>query len=404
MTLPNEIQDREVQKFIETDTGFVAVRTQGSNSPGVSTANTTTTILTAASTYTGTWTDVSSYVSVVTAVLSDQAGTLYMEFSNTGVGNADSTLTYAVAANINDVHRLTVTRQYYRTRFLNGAVNQTSFEITTMFGQHTALSAPLNLTLGQDADSTATRVIEAEQDIAEGKRAGYSFVHEFGHNTVIDTATVPEDVWAGGGVYTGFPTGAAELVTVASSNVNDTSAGSGARTVLISGLDATGNFQSETVILAGTGLVDSANTYFRVSKLAVITSGSSNQAFNAGILSVAHKTTTANIFVKVPIGQNESRVGAYTIPLGFTGYLKALTVHVNPKTSSNIEGVIWLRANGESPRLERPFAANENNMHVDKPYGGIKMLALTDFAIRITTASSNTTAVTAIFDLMLVKD
>ena len=51
------------------------------------------------------------------------------------------------------------------------------------------------------------------------------------------------------------------VVSMASTNANDTSAGTGLRTVLLSGLDSNGNAQTETISLNGTTAVASVNTY-----------------------------------------------------------------------------------------------------------------------------------------------
>ena len=319
-------------------------------------ANTTTTALSGAATYTGGWTDVSAYTYVTVAALADVAGTLYMEFSNDATqANADSTLTYDVAAGINEV-------------------------------------------------ALAVRSIEAIQDIAEGKRAGYSIVNKFGRNQDVDSGSVPEDIWEGGSAYTGFPTGSAELVTAVSGDANDTSDGSGARTIMIYGLDANGADQNETITLNGTSLVDSANTYTRVNRVVVLTSGSSNQAFNAGIISIAHKTTTANIFASVPVGANQSQIAAYTIPAGKTGYLKNLHVEIKRSNSANVDGALWIRNNGASPTLKRIFSVSQTSALKDDIVGGLPLPALTDIAVRVTAASTTNIGVTANFDIILVDD
>ena len=75
----------------------------------VSTVNSTTATLAAGATFTGTGDDVSIYPSVVVALKTDQAGTLYIEFSPDNT-NWDSSLSFSVAAAVNEVHRLSVTR------------------------------------------------------------------------------------------------------------------------------------------------------------------------------------------------------------------------------------------------------------------------------------------------------
>lgn len=373
--------------------------------PRICPANSTTEVLGSSESFTGPWIDVQHLVTVTTSVKADVVGTLYMEFTNDSTqSSADSTLTYDVAANINDVHTLKRTRRYYRTRYLNGSSAQSSFEITTMYETSGILTAPKNLTLGQDADAMAVRGSDSEQEIAEGLRGGYTLEQRFGRNSDIDTGSVPEDVWNGGGVYTGFPVSDVETLDIFSSSADDTSGGDGARTLYIEGLDGSGNFQTEIVTLNGTTPVTTSNTWFRMTRSIVLTSGSSNQAFNAGTITARHTTTTANVFSVMPVGTNRSNIAMYTIPAGKTGYLRQLQVGVSKANTANLTGVLWIRESGSTPQLIRDFSASNTSEHVDTPYGGIRLPALTDIAVRITTVSTNNTNVSARYDIILVDN
>lgn len=129
-----------------------------------STNNSTAIALLAAATYTGTGEDVSGYGSVVVACKSDVAGTLYMEFSPDNT-NWDSSLSFVVAAGVNEVHRLSVTRQYFRIRYTNGAVNQAYFRLQTTLSNAPPLTSALNSQVSSDADSLVTRsVLMGETD------------------------------------------------------------------------------------------------------------------------------------------------------------------------------------------------------------------------------------------------
>jgi len=370
--------------------------------PRISDLNSSSAILANGETWTGTWEPVYYFPSVGVAVKTDQSGVLQMQFSPDGI-NQDSTLSYDVAADSNDVHRLTVTRGFYRASFTNDSgLDQTYFRLQSLYGAMTALTSTFNSTIQGDADTTVVRAIPAELDIARGKFQGISIVNKFGRNTDIGSATVPEDVWDGGGVYTGFPAGAAELVTLVSSSTDDTaSAGSGARTCQIFGLDASGNEQTETINLNGQTKVDSANTYTRVNRVLVLTAGSAT-AFNAGTLTCQHKTTTANIFAVVPIGVNQSQVAAFTIPAGKTGYINQITVSVKRSNNAVIDYALWVRNSGAAPRLIRIGSDSQTSSAIDRIFGGIPLPALTDVTSRVTSSSANGVEVTAAFDLILV--
>jgi len=120
--------------------------------------NSTSDVLANGATFTGEWVDVSEYGSVVTAAKTDQAGTLYMQFSPDGV-NADSSLSFTVVANVNEVHRLTVTRKWFRVVFTNTGSLQTFFRMQSLAGQQPILTSALNSTVQSDADAVLTRGI-----------------------------------------------------------------------------------------------------------------------------------------------------------------------------------------------------------------------------------------------------
>lgn len=125
----------------------------------VDNSNSTTTPLLNGGTFTGTATDVSSYPSVVVACKTDQSGILNIQFSTNGT-NWDSSLLYNVAADTNEVHRISVTRKYFRVSFTNDSgSNQTYFRLQSLKGSQFPLTSALNSTVQTDADSIVTRSV-----------------------------------------------------------------------------------------------------------------------------------------------------------------------------------------------------------------------------------------------------
>lgn len=153
---------------------------------------------------------------------------------------------------------------------------------------------------------------------------------------------MPEDLCGTSGAHAGFAT-SAEVVTVVSSSANDASAGTGARTVKITGLNSSWEEQSETITLNGTTSVDSTNTYLRVYGFEVLTAGSGG--VTAGAITIAQKVTTANIFLVIAAGLNKEYSSQYTIPKGKTGYVVQVWGKVRKGTSSTVDGFVLYRTN-----------------------------------------------------------
>lgn len=360
--------------------------------------NSTSTPLNSGNTFTGTATDALQYPSVVVACYTDQAGSLYVDFSVDGT-NWDSTLTYQVAATTNEVHRIVVTRRYFRVRFTNSsASNQTYLRLQSILGSHDILNSALNSTIPQDADSITTRTISDEIAISSGYFEGYSIVNKFGRNTDIDTATVPEDLWNGGGVYAGFPTGSPEEIQVFSSSASDT----GTLTFTYLATSTSTAYQTASVTLNGTTQVNTGITAFRVHTAQYSTGAATT--FNVGEITIRHRTTTANVFIVMPIGTSQNYSAGYRIPSGYTGKVTRLFCRVYHNTSGSVNGAIWVRTNGASPILRRPFSASDSQEFEERPYGGLTIAENSDITIRITSASANNLSVIGGYDITLIKN
>jgi hypothetical protein len=141
-----------------------------------------------------------------------------------------------------------------------------------------------------------------------------SFIEIFGRNDDIDTGT--ETIWMAGGLYP-WQTSAQSL-EILSGDDNDTSGGTGARTVFIEGLNASYVETSETVTLNGQTPVALVNTYLRMYRASVLTAGSG--LGNAGALTIRIASAGATLG-SIPIGENQTLIGIYTVPAGKTAYM-----------------------------------------------------------------------------------
>jgi hypothetical protein len=148
--------------------------------------------------------------------------------------------------------------------------------------------------------------------IASGKVEGRKSVFIAGDNPVVGTSY--ETIWAEGGLYA-FPSSASTM-TVSSDNANDTSAGTGVRTVLVSGLDSDYLEISETVTLNGTTAVTTVNSYLRINQLRGVTAGSTLS--NVGSVYIGIGTVTAGkpatVYSLIEPTDGTSHVAVYTVP------------------------------------------------------------------------------------------
>lgn len=167
--------------------------------------------------------------------------------------------------------------------------------------------------------------------VCRGQIPGHRMISVFGENPDLDIGTT-EDIWAEGGVR--VEKTSAGLLSVLSSSVADTSAGTGARTVLISGLDAGYVEISETVILNGTTRVATALSYIRVNHVTVVTAGSGET--NAGIIRV-DSGAASDVLIAIAVGNDHSLLSHYCVPDAHTAYIKFISVYTRASKNSLVE-------------------------------------------------------------------
>lgn len=363
-----------------------------------STVNSSTAVLTAGSTFTGAG-EFNGHNDVLVSVKTDQDGTLYMEFSPDG-SNWDSSISFSVSAGVNEIHKLIKGTRYYRTRFTNTSSSaQTYFRLTTSYGSFGVLTSSINSVVQQDADAQTVRSLTADIFLPEGKLSGYSIINKFGRNSDIDTADLPEDTWNGGGVYAGFPVNTMEELEFTSSNAGDV----GVVTFTYLSSASALAWQSASVNISGTSLVRSGVTAWRV-HTAQFAHASTATGFNLGTITCRHRTSTGNVFFAMPIGRSQTNTANYTVPFGSTGYIKRMFGRVIGSQTATIDGALWVREIGKSPRLRRPFTATNTAFFEETPYGGLVIPALSDIQIRVSnTNSANNVDFIGGFDLVLVK-
>lgn len=159
-----------------------------------------------------------------------------------------------------------------------------------------------------------------------GKMQGLVPFRKFGMNDAVASGT--QDMWPEASVRV-LPTSAA-AVAVSSASAADTSAGTGARTVTIEGLDADYLEIAETVSLNGVTPVNTTLSFFRVNRAYVATAGSGET--NAGNIS---GSIGGNKQFIIEADEGQTHQTLYTVPAGKTLIVTGLRMGCGRMSGTN---------------------------------------------------------------------
>ena len=163
-----------------------------------------------------------------------------------------------------------------------------------------------------------------ELQVSKGQVAGATTLYKFGYNP--DINGTEETVWSQGGDVV-WPA-AAFTAFISSSSTADTSAGTGAQTVTIEGLDENYATQSVTVDMNGQTQVQvgDASGWIRINRAFVVTAGSGGTAAGTVYIAatgVSSGVPTGTIYASITDG-NQTQMAVYTVPASHTLYLDDL--------------------------------------------------------------------------------
>lgn len=229
--------------------------------------------------------------------------------------------------------------------------------------------------------------------LRQGKLGG-KVVQKFGFNPAISTDE--ETVWDDGGLYGYIST--ATTLKVSSSSANDDSAGTGARTVEIFGLDDNWNEVSETITMDGQTAVTTTETYMRVHRAVVRTAGTGET--NAGDIYVGDGAVSSGVpatkYLKMTAGEGQTLMALWTVPAGYTLYLFNATIGTGSTASNKyLESRLKVRPFGEVFQT-KVVVTQANGMYKHEFDAPLTVPEKSDVEWRAHT-SSGTDAVTAMF-------
>jgi len=148
--------------------------------------------------------------------------------------------------------------------------------------------------------------------VANGKVPGWRSLRLAGTCSNVPTGSVPHEMWSHPSLDIRTLPSTPAVAAVVSTSANDTSAGTGARTVRVSGLDENYLEVSEVVTLNGVTPVNTTQTFIRVNSAACTTAGTG--AANAGGISVS---VGGNDQAYITAGKGQSANTGYCIPADY---------------------------------------------------------------------------------------
>ena len=238
--------------------------------------------------------------------------------------------------------------------------------------------------------------------ISRGHSQGYRTLYKFGYNPDVDTQE--ETVWGNAGDYVWLDN--AVTMFVSSTSANDTGTGTGARTILIQGLDEDYNEIEETITLSGQTQVATQLSYLRIYRSFVTLAGSNEGT--SGVIYIGSSGATGGVpnttvYASIGIG-NQTQIAAYTVPAGYTLYIDEINFTaavsqaqklVHCKFNSRTHGSNVFRT-----RFVQVLQSNQLIQSFKYPQGFAEK---TDLECRVSTDTSNT-AIGASFQGVLIKN
>lgn len=228
-------------------------------------------------------------------------------------------------------------------------------------------------------------------DLGFGLRPGFRRIVALGHNPSIDTTSTPEDIWTGGGIYPWMI--AATSLEALSASADDAAAGTGARTIIVNGLDINYAEISEVVTMNGVTPVPLVTQFFRINGVFTTTCGSGQ--VNAGDITLRDSGggTTRAI---MPLGKGILRQSIYTVP---AGHFLQVTDHlyvINRSGGVSRYATVstWQRSLAGVVRMPLEVSFGERQPYLQNGVPGIPYPEKTDVLMRCTNVTSNATDLT----------
>jgi hypothetical protein len=231
------------------------------------------------------------------------------------------------------------------------------------------------------------------------KGAGYFVVNKFGVNFDIDTTSIPETIWAHGGIFPFLDTGIE--MDIVSTSANDNLSGTGAQKITIIYYTADNTEVTVEKDLNGLTAVLLADDVKIITRAFISQSGSSNT--NEGEINIVDRATGLIVYQSIEISEGQTLSAVQICPKGKKGLVKHHSVSYakdqSPLGSADLR--LNLRLADGSVLTKHSIAISSIKPQDDVRYdkGGIEMQEGEILFWECIAVSANDTPIEARFDI-----
>ena len=248
-------------------------------------------------------------------------------------------------------------------------------------------------------------------DIARGSLLGKSHINKYGRNPDCDqkasatAVNIGRSIWDGGiaGAVNYLEPTQSRIHQLKSTDANDTSGGSGARTVQIYGLDSNYAFFNETKTLDGTTNV-ALSSFTMIYRLIVRSAGATG--WNEGTITVTAGTDNT-VTARITIGNNQSLMTQFMVPVGMKGYMTNFSGTLKKSGGQAKFADVFLMSKefGQVWRVrESGSAASDGQNKFAHPFQPYKVFQAKEMIELRANPSADAQDVSGSYDLILVED
>jgi hypothetical protein len=187
--------------------------------------------------------------------------------------------------------------------------------------------------------------------VAKGDISGSSVDTKFGANSAVGTS---EELISQTGTTLPYMPVVAMAIEAVSTDADDASAGTGAGSVVVFGLNSSWVEDSSLIPMNGVtpATPATAKTYYRIYRAYVQDVGAYSTT-NQGTISIRTATTDTN-FVQITANKGQTQTTHYCVPSGYTLYLYDMHIFADPTKNTTIR----LYRRNSADDITVPFRAN----------------------------------------------